>query len=147
MAVRIRLSRIGRTHRPFYRIVAIDGRCHREGTANEVLGTYDPLKAEKNIDIKADRLEAWVMHGAQISESLGKLLKFHGHAVPCAGGKAWAKEGKGPAKKDGKVFQKPTRRALRKHATKLKGERKAAAAAEAAAKAAAAPAADAAPQA
>ena len=41
MAVRIRLARIGRTHRPFYRIVAIDSRCHRGGLANEILGTYD----------------------------------------------------------------------------------------------------------
>lgn len=147
MAVRIRLARIGRTHRPFYRIVAIDSRCHRGGLANEILGTYDPLKPEKNIDVKADRLEAWVLKGALLSESLGKLLKFHGHAVPSAGGKSYAKEGKAPAKKDGKVFAKPTRRALRKHAAKLKGERKAAAAAEAAAKAAAAPAAEAAPQA
>jgi small subunit ribosomal protein S16 len=144
MAVRIRLSRIGRAHRPYYRIVAIDGRCHREGVANEVLGSYDPLKAEKNIEIKADRLEAWVKQGALISESLSNLLSFHGHTVPAAGGKAWAKEGKPPAKKDGKVFVKATRRQVRKHAAKVKADAKAKAAAEAAAKAAAAPAAEAA---
>lgn len=143
MAVRIRLSRIGRSHRPYYRIVAIDGRCHREGVANEVLGSYDPLKAEKNIEVQAERLEAWVKQGALVSEALAKLLKHHGHAVPCAGGKAWAAEGKGPAKKDGKVFVKATRRQVRKHAAKVKAETKAKLAAEAAAKAAAAPAAEA----
>ena len=43
MAVHIRLARLGRTHRPFYRVVAIDSRNHREGRAAEVLGTYDPM--------------------------------------------------------------------------------------------------------
>ena len=47
MAVHIRLARLGRTHRPFYRVVAIDSRNHREGRAAEVLGTYDPMLAEK----------------------------------------------------------------------------------------------------
>ena len=49
MAVRIRLSRFGRLHRPFYRIIAIDSRRHREGEASEVLGSYDPLLKDKNI--------------------------------------------------------------------------------------------------
>lgn len=147
MAVRIRLSRIGRTHRPYYRIVAIDGRCHREGEANEILGSYDPLKSEKNIDVQAERLEAWVKQGALVSEALSKLLKHHGHAVPTAGGTSRSKDGKGPAKKDGKVFAKATRRQVRKHAAKLKGEAKAKLAAEAAAKAAAQPAAEAAAEA
>jgi small subunit ribosomal protein S16 len=146
MAVRIRLARIGRIHRPYYRIVAIDGRCAREGETNEILGTYDPLKAEKNIEVQAERLDAWVQKGALVSEALGSLLKHHGYAVPAAKRTAAVVADKAPAK-DGKKWVKPTRRAVRKHAAKLKAERKVvtAAAVEAAkaAKAAAAPAADA----
>jgi len=148
MAVRIRLSRIGRIHRPYYRIVAIDGRCHREGMANEILGTYDPLKPKQNIEIKTERLDAWVQQGALVSNGLTNLLKHHGYAIPAAKTTAKAKEDVVP-KKDGKAWVKPTRRAVRKHQAKLKAERKitttAAVAAAAAAKAAAAavPAADA----
>jgi small subunit ribosomal protein S16 len=148
MAVRIRLSRVGRIHRPFFRVVAIDKRCHREGVANEVLGTYDPLAAEgKNFAIKTDRVEAWLAQGAQLSDGLGSLFKHHGVAVklPVAAAKAKkAPKAKKAAKPVGKKGEKqawvaPTRRALRKHAAKKKAERKA----QAAAAAAAAPAAEA----
>ena len=139
MAVRIRLSRIGRLHRPFYRVVAIDKRNAREGLSNEVLGTYDPtLEDGKAMSVKIDRVEAWIAQGAQLSDSLGKLFKHHGVAVkvPASGKlKVKAKDEGGP-KKDGKKFVPATRRALRKHAAKLKAERKAKAAAAAPAPAA-----------
>lgn len=137
MSVRIRLARLGRKHRPFFRIVAIDRRCHREGVANEVLGTYDPLLAEKNINVNLDRVDAWVKEGAQISDSLASLLKHSGYAVPktAAVGRR-VKKHKCP-KGDGKTWVPPTRRALRKHAAKVKAARLAEAAAK---KAAAAPA-------
>lgn len=154
MAVRIRLSRFGRLHRPFFRIVAIDGRCHREGKASEILGSYDPLKAEKTVEVDISRVEAWVNQGAQISDSLRALLKHGGYAVPKAKTTVAAKapvkaEKKGPAGKKGEKqpWAAPSRRALQKHAATQKAARKVQAEADKAkadaAKAAAAPAAEA----
>ena len=154
MAVRIRLSRFGRLHRPYFRIVAIDGRCHREGKANEILGSYDPLLKDKNLQVDLVAVESWVNRGAQISTGLRNLLKFSGYQVPAprktaaAAAKPAAKPAAAKTKPVAKgTYRAPTRRALRKHAAKLKGVRKGALAAEsaakAAAKAAAAPAAEA----
>lgn len=140
MAVRIRLARHGRTHRPFFRIVAIDGRCHREGKTNEILGTYDPLLKEKNLSIDIEKVKAWVAEGAQISEPLKALLKRFGYPVPAFTGKPKVADKKPAPKKDGKKFVPATRRAKRRHAAKIKSERKAKLAAEAEAKKAAAPA-------
>jgi small subunit ribosomal protein S16 len=142
MAVCIRLSRSGRIHRPFFRIVAIDKRNAREGLSNEVLGTYDPTLADgKAITVKADRVEAWLAKGALISDALDNIFKHHGIAInrPVAAKAkrttkkvADKKPAKAAAKKDEKkAFVPASRRALKKHALKLKAERKAKAAAEA----------------
>jgi small subunit ribosomal protein S16 len=142
MAVRIRLSRFGRLHRPYFRIVAIDKRCHREGKANEILGSYDPLLKDKNIQVDMTKVEAWIARGALVSEGLTNLLKHHGYALPAkpAVAKPAAKKAEKPAAKSPKKGEKqpwvaPSRRALQKHAAKQKAERKAKLAAEAAAKA------------
>lgn len=150
MPVRIRLSRFGRLHRPYFRIVACDGRVHREGKAQEVIGLYDPLRKDKNIEVDMAKVEAWVGRGAQISTALVNLLKHHGYKLPAA--KVVAKAAK-PAKKADKpkatakgTFVKASRRAVRAHQSKAKVVRKAAdaekAAKAAADKAAAAPAAE-----
>lgn len=154
MAVRIRLSRFGRLHRPYFRIIAIDGRRHREGEANEILGSYDPLLADKNIQVDMEKVGAWVARGALISTSLSNLLKHHGYALPAkaaaatpAKKKAEKKpKAKKPAGKKGEkqTFVAASRRSVRQHQAKQKAVRKAKLAEEAAAKAAAAPAADAA---
>lgn len=129
MAVRIRLSRFGRLHRPFFRIVAIDKRCHREGLANEVLGTYDPLAAANNIKVDVEKVQSWISRGALLSDSLGSLFKHYGVALPAkAPPKRLAKPAKKApaAKAEGKAkWVAPSRRAVRKHAAKLKTERKA----------------------
>ena len=151
MAVRIRLSRFGRLHRPYFRIIAIDGRRHREGEANEILGSYDPLLKDKNIQVDMQKVQSWIERGALVSGSLAKLMKHHGYplqAKPVKPAKAPKKAAaKKPAGKKGEKqpWVAPSRRSVRKHAAKLKGERKIKTAAEvaaaAAAKAAAAPAA------
>ncbi len=143
MAVRIRLSRFGRIHRPFFRIIACDKRVHREGVANQILGTYDPLLGKQNIQIDVEALKSWVARGALLSESLTSLLKHAGYEVPATGAgsrKAAAKAATGKPKKTVKGHVKATRRSLRKHAAKQKTERKAAAAAAAPAPAAEKPA-------
>ncbi len=142
MAVRIRLSRFGRIHRPFFRIIACDKRVHREGIANEILGTYDPLLGKQNIQIDVEALKSWIARGALLSESLTSLLKHAGYEVPATGAgsrKSAAKAAAGKPTKPTKSIKghvKATRRSLRKHAAKQKAARKATAAAAVAAPAA-----------
>ena len=153
MSVCIRLSRFGRLHRPLFRVVAIDKRCHREGMSNEIIGAYDPLKKDKNLELDTAKVESWVNRGAQISNGVRSLMKKFGYAVPAptkTAAPAVAAKTAAPkakvatktaAKTPKKTYVAPTRRSLRQHAAKLKTERKAATAAAAASAAAAAPAA------
>jgi small subunit ribosomal protein S16 len=73
--VKIRLRRAGATKRPFYRIVAVDERRKRDGRALEFLGTYDPKGTPPEIKLAADRVEAWVAKGAQLSDTVRSLVK------------------------------------------------------------------------
>lgn len=76
MAVRVRLSRIGRIHSPYYRIVAVDSRAKRDGAHLQDLGTFDPIR---NVVITLDQpgIENWVKLGAQCSDSVKKIVKLH----------------------------------------------------------------------
>ena len=78
MAVRIRLSRVGATKRPSYRVVAIDSRRPRDGRALEILGFYDPLTKPATVQIDAERFSAWVGKGALPSDTVAKLIKLNG---------------------------------------------------------------------
>jgi small subunit ribosomal protein S16 len=82
MATKIRLKRIGRRNRPFYRVIIIDSRKRRDGLAIEQVGWYDPLKSEKdtNFVLKEDRIIAWLQLGAQVSDPVNKLMKRSGLA-------------------------------------------------------------------
>jgi len=71
--VRIRLSRRGRTRRPFYRIVAVDSRAPRDTKVLEILGWHDPLKKETNLNAPA--IKKWISVGASPSETVGNILK------------------------------------------------------------------------
>jgi small subunit ribosomal protein S16 len=124
MAVRIRLSRYGRLHRPYFRIVAIDGRCHREGVANEIIGNYDPNRHPKNIEIDMTKVDSWIAKGAQISHSLRTLLKFHGFKFAADTANKPVEKASSRKKKDPKKFVPATRRQLRKHQAKVKADRK-----------------------
>ena len=74
--VRIRMQRFGRTHRPFYRINAIDQRTRRNGRVLENLGHYNPMEkdADKQIVLKEDRIKDWLGRGAQPSETVRDML-------------------------------------------------------------------------
>lgn len=76
MAVKVRLSRIGKKHAPFYRVVAIDSRKRRDGEALEILGTYNPLTGEL-VQFNSERIDAWVAQGAIPTDSVKKLQKMH----------------------------------------------------------------------
>ncbi len=75
MAVKIRLSRIGKTNRPFWRVVAVDSRKKRDGAFLENLGTYDPFRHEVT-QLHVDRIEAWVAKGAICSDTVKKIMKM-----------------------------------------------------------------------
>ena len=77
MAVRIRMKRMGRKHRPFYRICAMDSREKRDGKTIEELGTYDPMIADKAARVKLDleRVDYWLGVGAQPTEKVAVLIK------------------------------------------------------------------------
>jgi small subunit ribosomal protein S16 len=77
VAVRIRMMSLGRKHRPFYRIVAIDGRQPRDGRYLEELGSYDPMvpNTDERVKLNADRVKHWLSVGAKPSEKLAVLLK------------------------------------------------------------------------
>jgi small subunit ribosomal protein S16 len=83
VAVRLRLKRMGRRHRPFYRIAAIDTRHPRDGRTIEELGIYDPEEKEptKQIRLERERIEYWLKVGAQPSDTVRDLLKRNGIAV------------------------------------------------------------------
>ena len=72
----LRLKRMGRRHRPFYRVNAMDKRAPRDGRVIEELGWFDPVAPEdKQINLKADRIKYWLSVGAQPSDTVRSLLK------------------------------------------------------------------------
>lgn len=75
--LKIRLTRMGRRNRPFFRVVVADARSRRDGRYLENLGYYDPLikEPEKKLMLKTDRYLYWLKTGAQPSESLARLVK------------------------------------------------------------------------
>ena len=77
MAVRIRMKPMGRKHRHFYRIVAIDGRQPNDGRVIEELGTYDPHVADldKSVTLNAERVKYWQSVGAKASEHCEAIFK------------------------------------------------------------------------
>ena len=77
VAVRIRMKRLGRRHRPYFRIVAIDGRQPRDGRIIEELGSYDPMirTTDDRVKLKPDRIKYWMGVGAKPSEKVAVLLK------------------------------------------------------------------------
>lgn len=75
MAVHIRMRRIGRRNRPYYRIVAADHRRAREGKFLEVLGTYDPVVKPASIKLFEERLTKWLNEGAEPSDTVRTLLR------------------------------------------------------------------------
>lgn len=84
--VKIRLQRVGKRNRPYYRVVVTDARNPRSGKVLDIIGHYDPLR-EEDLEIKFDRLEEWLRKGAQLTprvESLIRLLKRRSVAEPAA---------------------------------------------------------------
>ena len=80
MAVRIRMKKLGRLHRPFYRICAMDSRAPRGGRVLQELGTYDPLvpDTDARVILDAAGVDAWMKKGALPTPKVAVLIKKYG---------------------------------------------------------------------
>ncbi len=78
MAVKIKLTRLGKIRNPQYRIAVADSRTRREGRAIEVIGRYHPKQEPSLIEIDSERAQYWLSVGAQPTEPVLKLLKITG---------------------------------------------------------------------
>jgi small subunit ribosomal protein S16 len=77
VAVRIRMKKMGRRHRPFFRVCAVDSRAPRDGRVIEELGFYDPMIKDVNARavLKGERIDYWLGVGAVPSDKVSVLIK------------------------------------------------------------------------
>lgn len=75
MALKIRLTRIGTTHQPHYRVVIAEARSRRDGAPTEVLGTYDPRAKTNPVKLNLERVDYWLSKGAKPSDTLHSMIK------------------------------------------------------------------------
>ena len=78
MAVKLRLRRMGRKKRPFYRIVAADARAPRDGRFIEEIGYYNPIADPAVIEVKEERALYWLQQGAIPTDTVKSLLRKKG---------------------------------------------------------------------
>ncbi len=90
MAVKLRLTRVGKTKQPQYRIVAADSRSPRDGRFIQIVGTYNPRTDPSTLSVDNAKAVKWLMDGAQPTERVKKLLEISG---------AWAEFGTARAAK------------------------------------------------
>ncbi len=137
MAVKLRLMRMGRRHRPFFRINAVDARTPRDGRILEKLGHYDPIEKDtaKQVVLKRERVEYWLNKGAVPSDTVSQILLGQGIKHKYAEEKtARRAKARALAHAKGRPFDKTERLASEKAAKqaeeKIKAEAEAAKAAE-----------------
>ena len=75
MAVKIRLTRMGKKKHPFYRVVVADQRSRRDGAPIEEIGYYNPMTNPADIKIDAEKAKKWLANGAQPTDTVRSLLK------------------------------------------------------------------------
>lgn len=90
MAVKLRLTRVGKTKQPQYRIVAADSRSPRDGRFIQIVGTYNPRTDPSTLTVDNAKVVKWLLDGAQPTERVKKLLEISG---------AWAEFGTARAAK------------------------------------------------
>lgn len=78
MAVKLRLTRVGKKKQPQYRVVAADSRSARDGRFIQILGTYNPRAEPSVVAIDEDKAVKWLLDGAQPTERVRKLLEITG---------------------------------------------------------------------
>jgi len=86
MAVKIRMTRMGRKKAPYYRVIVADSQYQRDGRFLEILGYYHPLKkeGEDQLKVNEDKALLWLSRGAKPSDTvrsilsrLGIMKKYH----------------------------------------------------------------------
>ena len=77
MAVKIRLTRLGRKKMPYYRIVVADVEAKRDGKFLDIVGTYDPLKDPAEINFDSAKLQSWLDQGAKPTQTVKSLMSRH----------------------------------------------------------------------
>ena len=94
MSVRIRLKRVGRRHRPAFRLTAIDQRRPRDSKVIEELGSFNPVfpKEEQQLQLNRERIEYWLGVGAKPTDTVRRMLEKQG-ILPVAGGQTAATQG------------------------------------------------------
>jgi small subunit ribosomal protein S16 len=78
LAVRIRLSRVGATKQPAYRVVVMDSRSARDGRAIEIIGHYNPRTDPVEFQVDAEKAARWLSQGATPSQTVERLLRGAG---------------------------------------------------------------------
>jgi small subunit ribosomal protein S16 len=78
MSVRIRLSRVGATKQPTYRVVVMDRRGARDSRAIETLGHYNPRADPVDFVVDAEKVKKWISQGATPSDTVARLLQNAG---------------------------------------------------------------------
>ena len=110
MAVKIRLTRIGRHKDPFFRIVAADSRFARDGRYIEQIGYFDPAKGVENAVVDEELALQWLAKGATPSDTVKAIFNRKGLNAKHVGAKApKEKKEKAPAKKP--AAKKPAKKA------------------------------------
>jgi len=112
MAVKLRLTRMGRRNRPFFRINAVDAHTPRDGRILEKLGHYDPIEKDpaKQVMLKRERIEYWLNKGAVPSDTVSQILLGAGLKHKYAEEKAARRvKAKAMARAKGKPFTKAER--------------------------------------
>ena len=128
MAVKIRMTRMGRRHRPFFRINAVEGRTPRDGKILEKLGHYDPIEKDpaKQVVLNIERVQHWLDLGAVPSETVSQILLRLGVTNKHAEAKTQKRSrAKALARAKGKLFNKAEKVAAAKAAEAAATEAKA----------------------
>ena len=117
MAVKIRMMRMGRRHRPFFRINAMESRTPRDGRILEKLGHYDPIEKDKDkqIVLNLERVKHWLQQGAVPSDTVAQMLLKQGIKCKTYEDDLKRKEkAKAIARAKGKLFNKAEKLAAAK---------------------------------
>jgi small subunit ribosomal protein S16 len=77
MAVRIRLTRLGRKKKPFYRIIVANSESPRDGRFLDIVGTYDPGQNPAAVTLKSEKIDEWLKKGALPTDTVASILRRH----------------------------------------------------------------------
>ena len=80
----IRLARVGARKQPHYRVVVIEKERARNGRPVEVIGTYNPRTNPASVELKRERVDYWMSKGAQVSNTVSRLLAKQTTGAPAA---------------------------------------------------------------